>query len=265
MKILSLFLLLFSVATTTFAQDEGARLTELCKNFSLQELEKGLNELQEQSTEEVKYKWLCTVNREIVDGYFEQVFELTKSVKHPEKEGTSTLYFNKVKLVSKDTSIIYFQITEQQAVKEDGRWVPFDQYLAHDADLQEFDKLKITYIYTYRIDLDMEALFEREIVYGTRCGYAGSEPLYRQKVNQLISTQDLQALIQWLKSPQVEIQLYAIDGILTLKEQGVYVEPWVLGLIETIGKKQGTAYTCSGCNHWNQPISEIVEQIKASH
>lgn len=123
----------------------------------------------------------------------------------------------------------------------------------------------MTYLYTYRIDLHFEELFEEEIVYGTRCGFAGSEPRYREKVNQLIASQDTFTLIQWLKSATVEIQLYAIDGILTLKKQDVYFEPWVLQLIETIGKKQGTAYTCSGCNHWNQPISEIVEQIKASH
>jgi len=84
-------------------------------------------------------------------------------------------------------------------------------------------------------------------------------------MNQLVESKDTKTMIKWLKSTTIEIQLYAIDGILELKKAGLKFDRAVIDLIDIIANKEGSAYTCSGCTHWNQPISEIVERIKKEH
>ena len=65
-----------------------------------------------------------------------------------------------------------------------------------------------------------------------------------------------------LKSPTIEIQLYAIEGILRLQKLGVKFDDNDIALIELIANKKGTALFCSGCSTMSDLISETVERIK---
>ena len=81
------------------------------------------------------------------------------------------------------------------------------------------------------------------------------------KLEKLIKSKDSKNLVKWLKSTVPEIQLYAIDGILTLKKQGIVFNKDVLKLVDVISKKKGEVYTCNRCIYSNKLIINIEENI----
>ena len=259
-KIIYISSLIF-LSTGLFAQ-EGEKLAEYCQKFNYQAIETGLNNFQKKSTEKVEYKWHTELEREIVNDYFEQIIEFKKEVQDPENSAIHTIYTHKIKLVKKkEGDIVYYKVIKLKNVKSNGEWVP-TEIIIEEKSNDKLEQFKKDYVNTYSVSLNFDELFETEIVYGNHCGFAGMEPEYRVKMNELIESKDTVTLVQWLKSATIEIQLYAIDGILTLKKEGVDFDKQVLDLIDIIEKKEGTAYTCSGCIHWNQPIDETIKRIK---
>ena len=247
-----------------FAQ-EGEKLSVFCQNFSYQEIERGLNYFQKKSTEKITYNWQTELERELINDFFEQIIEFNKEVQDEENSAIHTVYTHKIKLIKKkDGKVSYYKIIKLKNVKSNGDWVPTEIVLKENSN-NSLKQMEIDFKKTYSHPLDYNGLFETDIVYGSHCGVVGMEPEYRIKMNQLVESKDTTTLIKWLKSTTVEIQLYAIDGILTLKNAGLYFDKSVLDLIDLIEKKEGEAYTCSGCNHWNQPINETIERIKKEH
>lgn len=262
-KIIYILSLIF-LSTGLFAQ-EGEKLSEYCQKFSYQAIETGLNNFQKKSAEKVEYKWHTELEREIVNDYFEQIIEFKKEVQDPENSAIHTIYTHKIKLVKKkEGDIAYYKVIKLKNVKSNGEWVP-TEIIIEEKSNDKLEQVKKDYVNTYSVSLNFDELFETEIVYGNHCGFAGMEPEYRVKMNKLIESKDTNTLVQWLKSATIEIQLYAIDGILTLKKEGVEFDQQVLDLIDLIEKKEGTAFTCSGCIHWNQPIDETIKRIKKEH
>jgi hypothetical protein len=247
-----------------FAQ-EGEKLSEFCQGFNYQTIENGLNDLQKKSTEKVKYKWNTELQREIINDFFEQIIVFKKDVQDPENSAIHTIYTHKIKLIKKkEGDVAYYKVIKLKNIKSNGEWVPTEIVLKEDSN-SAFQQIKTDFKKVYSQPLNFEELFVTDIVYGSHCGFAGMEPEYRIKMNALVESKDTKTLIRWLNSTTVEIQLYAIDGILSLKASGKEFDQKVLDLIELIEKKEGTAYTCSGCIHWNQPINETIERIKKEH
>lgn len=254
-------ILLIFWSTGLFAQ-EGEKLVTISQNFNYQEIESGLDDIQNKSTEKIKYIWRTELERELINNYFEQIIELKKEVQDEENPFIHTIYTHKLKLIrTKDGKVAYYKIVQLKNIKSNGEWVPSEIALKENSN-NKLNQLKKDFQATYSEPLIFEGLFETDIVFGSHCGIDGMDPEYRYAMNELVESKDTKTLTKWLKSTTVEIQLYAIDGILTLKRTGLSFDKEVLDLIDIISKKEGTAYTCSGCDHWNQPISEIVEEIK---
>ena len=251
-------------STGLFAQ-EGENLSVYCQNFSYQEIENGLNNFQKKSTEKITYKWRTDLERELISEFFEQIIEFTKEVQDEDNAAIHTVYTHKIKLIkTKFGKVAFYKVIRLKNVKSNGDWVPTEIVLKEDSN-KILEQLKADFKNAYSQPLNFEGLFETDIVYGSHCVIAGMEPEYRVKMNELVKSKDTTTLNKWLKSTTVEIQLYAIDGILTLKQEGVEFDKQVLDLIDLIEKKEGTAYTCSGCIHWNQPINETIKRIKKEH
>jgi len=262
-RIVYILLLIFST-TGLFAQ-EGEKLSSFCQNFNYQEIESGLNDFQKKTTEKIKYKWHTELERELTDDFFEQIIEFKKEVQDEENPAVHTIYTHKIKFIRKqDGKVLYYKVVQIKNVKSNGKWIPSEIVLHEDSN-NELEQLKTDFQKIYNAPINFDALFKTEIVYGSECGFGGKEPEYRIKMNELVKSKDTKTLINWLKSATVEIQLYAIEGILTLKKAGVNFDKNILDLIDIISKKEGSAYTCSGCIHLNQPISETVERIKKEH
>ncbi|MBI9062913.1 MAG: hypothetical protein JEZ14_13100 [Marinilabiliaceae bacterium] len=261
MKRIIYILSLIFLSTGLFAQ-EGEKLPEYCRNFSYKEIESGLNDFQKESTEKIAYKWHIELERELINDFIEQIIEFTKEVQDEDNPVIHTIYTHKIKLIrTKVGNVAFYKVIKLKNIKSNGEWIPTEIVLKEDSN-NSLKQLEIDFKNAYSQPLNFEELFVTDIVYGNHCGDAGMEPIYRDKMNKLVESKDTTTLIKWLRSATIEIQLYAIDGILTLKQEGVDFDQPILDLIELIEKKEGSAYTCSGCIHWNQPIGETIERIK---
>ncbi|RLD62943.1 MAG: hypothetical protein DRI84_10285, partial [Bacteroidetes bacterium] len=204
MKIIPYIILLVFWSTGLFAQ-EGGKLTSFCQNFSYQELENGLNDLKNKSTKEVEYRFNTKLDRELVNDVFEIVIEFTKRVQGKMNSAVHTIYIHKVKLIkNKNGKIAYYKVVQLKNVKSKGEWVSTEIILKENSN-SLFQQLKKDFKNTYSEPLDSKGLFKTDIVYGRHCGFAGIEPKYRVKMNELVMSKDKATLVKWLKSTTLEI------------------------------------------------------------
>lgn len=264
MKKLIIIILSIVSSNGLFAQ-EGEKLSKYCQNFNYQEIETGLIDFQSKSTPKIKYKWHTQIERELVNDHFEQIIEFKKEVQDDDNPAIHTIYTHWIKLIkNQQGKVAYYRVVQLKNVKSNGNWVLTNFILKEDSS-KILGQLKTDFLKTYAQPLNFKGLFRTDIVFGNHCGMGGYKPEYRVKMNKLVKSKDTSTLIQWLKSTTIEIQLYAIEGILTLKKEGIEFEKQVLDLINLIEKKKGRAYTCSGCIRWNESISEIIKRIKKEH
>jgi predicted metalloendopeptidase len=130
----------------------------------------------------------------------------------------------------------------------------------------ENDKLCIQldddYAFSYQTKLNAKDLFLSNIVFGKRCNEGGEKPKYRKTLDSLILSTDTTALKTWLKSPCIEKQLYALDGLYNLKDEGFEFNESINSTIELIEKKKGIVNTCSGCMYFSDSIGDVLERVK---
>jgi hypothetical protein len=113
----------------------------------------------------------------------------------------------------------------------------------------------------FKIDPDTADFFKEDITYGDGCGFAGMPPRERVTINQLVAKKDKASLVKWLQSPNAEKQVYAIDGLFQLKEQGVYLTEDELAMIRYVQSKEGEMNTCGGCIYFARPIKEVAAKF----
>ncbi len=254
--------------TEVFSQSVSDDISLSCRNYDYLELVSKLDSFKNISTAKLKYKWRTVLEREIVDNNVEQIIKFEENVKCEGITATYTVYTYKIKLLKKGNELIYCKINNKDVYKKRINSIKKSKGNVFGVFKNGADKLKDlkkTYRKTYKTNLKFKELFKSDIVFGKNCGIGGVKPEYRIKLNKIIEEHDKSTLIKWLKSATVEIQLYAIDGILTLQNQGYKFDQFILDLIDLIENKEGVAYTCSGCLHWRQSINETVKQIKKEH
>ncbi|WP_157811744.1 hypothetical protein [Tenacibaculum sp. SZ-18] len=262
-QFISVAILLFWFSNA-FTQEEE-KLSGLFQNFDYQEVENGLNSFEKIATEKTKYKWRTNIERELVNNFFEQIIQFTKSVRSDENKSVSTIYKYNLKLIKKQNGkIALYKLYRLKNVKVNGKWTP-TEIIVKEGSNKIMKELESEFLRVYSYPLNYNELFETNIVYGDVCGRVRGIPEYRGKLEKLIKSKDSKNLVKWLKSTVTEIQLYAIDGILTLKKQGIDFNKDVLKLVDVISKKKGEVYTCNRCIYSNNLIVGIILDIKNKH
>ena len=105
-------------------------------------------------------------------------------------------------------------------------------------------------------------LFIDSIVYGARCSDAGIDPLEKTYLDQFVEIKDKASLLKWLRSTNVETQLYAVEGFYGLKKAGYKINDGELRSIKNVLEKKGTVRTCSGCFFSREEIRQIAKNFK---
>jgi hypothetical protein len=188
------------------------------------------------------------LSRQIVGDYSEMWIRYEESV--PDKEpNVSTIHPFNMFLLLHDDSIIYCRM-------ENNLYVNLPKTELDFSDHHAIQGLKNSYYDVYMTSIDVADLFNNSIVYGSHCGWGGTDPPYRIQLDRLVRNKDIKTLDEWLCSPVAEIQVYAIDGFHQLHKSGYKLNITQLRLISLIKKKKGMINTCSGCMHWSQTISE---------
>jgi hypothetical protein len=83
----------------------------------------------------------------------------------------------------------------------------------------------------------------------------------RMQLNDFVTKKDQNSILKWLKSANTEKQVYAVEGILKLKESGIKLSKSDLEIIKFIINKKGTMNVCHGCMYSSKEVREVTERI----
>jgi hypothetical protein len=194
--------------------------------------------------------------RELVSGYNEGIFYF-------EKDGFSSVSTFRITMLTTDSTIISFELSEQlyRKIKDDESEPYFeikDQYKNDSL----FALLQSSFKAVFGTELKESELFNESVVYGGHCGYGGIERPEMQELDKMVMKKDRKGLDEWLQSANVEKQVYAVDGLSQLKRKGELITPEEMRMIHAIKNKKGEIRTCSGCIYGNKKISEVVSDFR---
>jgi hypothetical protein len=202
----------------------------------------------------------CETLREVVGTNREGVFKV-EMVRKPDSVGNVDNFT--INLLADKDNIFFYELRKWIFKRKDnGTYysypVTVDTYKELGA-YQQFEKL---FAKTYRSSLDTNDLFQTSIVYGSSCGIAATPTEYQQKLITILQKRDLATLSTWLRSPNIEKQLYAIKGLYKLQGSGDYqITSEEKKIIDAIANKNGEAQTCSGCIYSSESISNLVNKM----
>ena len=191
------------------------------------------------------------VNRQIINSYTEIVIEFEESFPCKE-ENVYNVYPYKIKLLTSGDKIIYCRM-ENHSISI------FTTIEASYTLRDSIKQLQRFYQTIYKRNISISDFFSDKIVYGYACGFVGTNPKFRVKLDKLVSLKNTKELHKWLTSPITELQVYAIDGFSQLKKAGLCLTPDELELIKLVKSKEGNLRTCWGCIYGTNTIKEMTK------
>lgn len=200
--------------------------------------------------------------RDIIPGYQEGI---VKIVEYPltGRDTDYTIYNYQIKFLTTDKNFFYYVFDKsyvKQGGEDDGK--VFYSLVDSFNNTSEYNSFRKAFSEGYKAELDEMELFETSIVYGGACGIAGQPTEYQLKLDSLLKNKDLHTIRNWLKSPNSEKQLYAIQGLNALENSGDKLTPEDIRIIDLISKKNGLVKTCSGCIFSSDTIRNIVMELE---
>ncbi|WP_338811915.1 hypothetical protein V9L05_10910 [Bernardetia sp. Wsw4-3y2] len=204
--------------------------------------------------------WECL--RDLTNEFQEGVFIFEKSVPDKDNPSSFSVYRFRVKLVTTDKNIAYYELSEKKYKKVGNEWENYFEILEKFKNDKAFDKLKISFKSIYQTDINENELFIIDFVYGKHCGFAGINPTGREQIEEWITAKNKTELLKWLTSTNTEKQVYAVDGLFQLNKMGVRLTDKEVKIINFICHKNGTIYICGGCMYSRQDIKSVTEKFK---
>jgi hypothetical protein len=117
------------------------------------------------------------------------------------------------------------------------------------------------YKHTYGIVLDAEKLFapSASVFSVDGIGYDGSYYVPQfLKMKSLINKRSVKEIYEWLSSPIMTDQLYALYGLKQLEKIGYALDPRTRRIMQLVAAKKGTVETAFGCMQQIMSIEEAI-------
>jgi hypothetical protein len=197
------------------------------------------------------------IDYEIIDGFYAQLFEI---------RNTKTNQTYRLRIIEKDNQLAYYEIDEGRRNQKE-IWIT-QSLIIKNCGTSLYAKLNTTYELIYGIKIDTAQIFNTDFLYYTPIkGYSFNCPFHEKRtiLTKTVENTDTTQLLNWLKSGNVPLQLYAIEGIFQLTEKGVSFPPETWNWIRLIQKKEGNVRMTTGCTSEQFLIYTLVQQITAKH
>ena len=201
--------------------------------------------------------------RDITPKFQEAVIELEDSYAVENKKGSRTISEYKLWILATNTDIINYRLAKKQMSfskadrKTDIEWQPTDSF----TNLVMLDSLKSSFKRTYNVALREDDLNADENIVGFGCGYSGEAPELMLQLINILDKKDYEEVDSWLRSANIEKQVYAIIALYNLKKSGRKLTEEQKRLIEVIKSKRGKVKVCRGCSKSNDNIGDIVKKV----
>lgn len=214
------------------------------------------------SNRENKINCHWTIFRDLTADFKEGVFYITKSVPDTKNPGISSVYTYRVRLLTMNKTIIYYDLSEKRNKKVKKEWVPYYDSLDYYINDSLFNLLRQSFFKSFDGELNETELFTDDLVYGQACGIIGEDPKEKLIVDDLVATKNKDELFKWIKSTNFEKQIYGVDGLFQLKETEVTFKPEELRIIKNVLNKKGTIFNCRGCVHSWKDVRMVTYKFK---
>jgi hypothetical protein len=259
MKFISIFILV--ICTFTASAQSVSRIKQLLSARDLVGFESCIDSARHLKTKAETYIWVRSkLKRELCSPFQELIVEFNENVYEEPKIGVSYINHYRINVIIAYNQFAYYTLRKQIArgiEDENAEMETIDSFKNDSA----IDSLEVVFLQTYGAKLDWKELFVNRNIYGKWCGVAGSPPAMRKELDTLLADKNQEVLTNWLKSPNVEKQVYAIDGFYQLKQNGYKQTGEQQKLIDVIKKKKGQINTCSGCFYESSWIDSTVTSI----
>lgn len=244
--------MIFFATQNIFAQNQ---ITEILQKKDFISFK---NYLESLSKEDKNIKTYWEILRDIAPEYKEGIAEI--QFIYPDKNDESRALSKTFKayiITFKRKSIYYYFVKENPRDIENKNYQKIDTYI----DKNNTTKLNNKFKSIFGDDFKVEDLFDTSLVYGKKCGGVGIDPIGKTQIDEWISNNNKNEILEWLKSANAEKQIYAIDGLFQLKQKGVQISEDEVKIIDYIKTKEGKISTCSGCIYSSKEIKEITKNF----
>lgn len=161
----------------------------------------------------------------------------------------------KVELLTSSTKIVSYTIYKWY---QDNSIDTLDRF----KDETLYDSMKSSFKRIFKTDLNEKELFTVEYVYGNRCGNFGSAPKGLQIMDEWVNQKNKIEILKWLKSTNTEKQIYAVNGLIQLRNRGFQLSNEEIEIMRYIIQKKGTIITCGGSRRYTEKIKRICKTFK---
>lgn len=260
-KKISIYIAILTIIACNFSKKEniGSYLDDMKYSTLLKYIEK--DKLLFKDTFILPYDYNMP-KKEIIDGYMVEIIEHFKREPNFKKKEDTITNDYKIKLIYKDNEIIFYELNKIKNIKNRDKWFTIDSVISTRKNEQSFKEISKKYTNLYGGKLNLNELFNTKHIYGKSCSFSGMNPKHRTEINKIILAKDFDKILVWLKSPIIEIQLYAVEAIYKLGKMDVEIPRDFYHYIKQIEKKKGYVNTCSGCYYEYKKISEVIGEIK---
>lgn len=97
--------------------------------------------------------------------------------------------------------------------------------------------------------------------FGVSCGEFGGPTDEMSKIAKLIISKNTTELLKYLTSSSTAMQLYGYYGFYKLKKKNYVLPNEIARIMTLIENKKGEIRACDGCDHSNQEIQWIIENL----
>lgn len=263
------FLFLMLMTISSHSQSLERRLIKICQLNDFETIDSEIKDLVLLSDSLSEYDVKALINYEIINDFRAYLYEVKFSTKHlnTKFEGSTILKY-RMKIISKNNQIAFYEI-EQGTSDINDNW-NVKQYLIRNCGTKLYSELNEQHRLIYDSNLSILSIFNTSKLYVAKdkkhscfdgCRYEEK----REEFQQAIENQDTTTLLNWLKSGNISLQLYAIEGIFQLSENGIEFPPNTWYFIQLIQNKKGKIFFVHNDNFSMESISILVQQIKSKN
>ncbi|HYD20217.1 MAG TPA: hypothetical protein VEB40_01980 [Flavipsychrobacter sp.] len=153
-----------------------------------------------------------------------------------------------LRLIAKGNALIYWRL---DTVNEKWESRTKDSFI----DRKEYNRFLQEYRSFYGVSLNEKELFISPQFALGGCGEGGYLPDMYEAMDSLVSTKNIPVLVQWLRSVNIETQLYAIEAYSKL---ALSLSADEKKIISYILSKDAMVHSCDGCDTSDRSVRKIA-------
>jgi hypothetical protein len=204
--------------------------------------------------------------RDITPDFQEAVIELEERFTKEKQKASKTVLRYKLTILATKSNIVEYHLFRGESVISKTndyyniKWHISDSFINQ----QMFDSLQTSFNRIYKTTLNKKDLYIDNIIVGLGCGESVTAPEQLSQILTIAHKKDNKAFDSWLKSANVEKQIYALIGLYFMRKEGLKITEEQQKIIEQIKNKRGKINLCRGCKSYQDQIGEIVTKVLTS-